>query len=65
MKPKHKTTIPNFWNDSAVTEENYCAPCVGEEEAERLKEEGVPMELCDECCEDLRAERKRDERGER
>ena len=57
--------MPNFGGDAVMTEDSYCELCVGEKEAERLKEEGVPMELCDDCSEDIRAESKRDERGER
>ena len=68
LKPKFRKgeiSIPNFWGDAIATEDSYCGGCVEEKVAKILRKEGVPMELCDECCEDLRAERKRDERGEK
>ena len=58
--------IPNFEpSDSPVTEESYCQGCVTEEEAKRFKDLGVPMELCEDCVEEIIAEQKWDERFEK
>lgn len=62
---------PLFWNDSAVTEESYCEDCVRSEHKTEPEEDaaiqvfvdaGVPMELCDECAGDRKAEEKWDGR---